>query len=299
MPTQAQENQAVYNRKFGIELEFATLPERMSDVAAKMQAAGLNFRNLGGYGHSDGSAWDLKTDSSAGLEISSRVLRATEEGIAEVYNFVKTLDKIRENSPTWKVTTKCGFHIHVDITDLTFMQTRNLVKLVLAFESVIFGMNPDCRQNNNYCRRITGIREYEEIAGMRGFLTREKFLRLANSIRQNYGKYYGLNMLSAIQGGQVEFRYMAGTLNPEKVRAWVLFILSLVEKAKNSDFCAPFIQTPKPFKQIHGQAMKCLRELKKIGIRTGVSRAKATLTRRFKKFSGNRAETSIHYNLAT
>lgn len=278
-----------YERHFGIELEFNAGTHYCATAHSKLCANG--FEDLyccNGYGHSSGQRWEIKTDSSAGLEIASKKLKANQEGLNELYNRVSIINKTRVQNG-WTITDKCGFHVHVDISDLNPLQVRNLIKLCLAFEPVILGLQPKSRDGNTYARRIAnnqnGAGKYWDRLAMKR-LTESEFKRCIEKVSEN--RYQGVNFNYYLLRQSVEFRYGAGTLHPDKVRSWVLFLLAIVEKAKQSEFCAPFILDEKPLKQVFQQALKCFANLRKAGIKDGVTKAKKDLVERFEHFSGGR-----------
>jgi len=279
------ENTSNYQRFFGIELEFNSGDDSCTTVWQKFQNNGFNqLVNRHGYGQSNGDNWEIKTDCTAGLELVSRKLKANSEGLEELYTWVKLADNLRD-AYDWKVNKKCGFHVHLDISDLTRLQVRNLAKLFLDFEPVIHGLQPKSRNNNYYCCNIQNNPKWDSLAMLTPNNIDSKFRNVINSLSEV--RYQGINWKHYFTRESVEVRYGGGTLNADNVQAWVMFLLALVEKAKQSEFCSPFMNREKSIKTLYSQAMKCFSNLRKSGVRQGISKAKKTLKNRFDRFERN------------
>ena len=272
-------------RNFGIELEFDPGNQNCNQVAEIFHDNGFtNLRNVNGYQQSNGNSWELKTDCSCGLELVSRKLKTDDSGLEELRTFTTLASNLRD-AYNWKIDKKCGFHVHFEISDLNSLQIRNLVKLYLAYEPVIFAMQPMSRSRSGYCKGIrnkAGVNKFAKLAPVEiDSLFSESFSLI------NQDKFYGLNLKNYYHRKTIEIRYGAGTMNPEKIKAWVLFNLALIEKAKNSEFVVPFIERNTSLESLFKQSLKCFREIKKTGLKKGLTDAKKTLRNRFETFKQN------------
>jgi len=278
-------------RKFGIEMEFSS-NDTMAAIENGMASKGLEVRNVGGYGHSNGHYWELKTDSSAthqnhgrGYEIASRVLEG-DEGLKEIEWYAKAMNNLR-SAHGLKVNRKCGIHFHVDISDFSEQQFKNLVLLVMYFEPVLWGINPPSRRENQYCRPVQGNDGFEYLAGMRGPCTPEQIRRiLEGQSGSSYNRYFGLNITRYLTYGRIEFRYGGASLNPKKILGWVSVLLAIVEKAKTMQRCRldPKDNT-KTLEQRKNELRKLIGGLRREGLTHKVSTAPSVLDERFNTFS--------------
>ena len=281
MPTQE------LNRKFGIELEFASRAG-IRAAGTAIEQAGLELTNQNGWaGHQHENAdWQLKTDSTAGLELISRVLQG-EAGLREVREKVAIMDGLQDDASLgFRITSHCGFHVHIDTSDFSWKELQSLVKMVLKYEDVIFGMQPASRTSSSYTRSVRND-EYSALASTKSERTFQRILARLD-------RCHGLNLINFLTQGTIEFRYAAGTLNADKVTAWITFLIGLVETAKAKRVSAKV--GGRKFSHLRGDALFNLNILSQYkGWGEGLKAAKALLVKRFNKFSGRRANETIRY----
>lgn len=106
---------------------------------------------------------------------------------------------------------------------------RSLYNLFHKFEPVIFGLLPPSRLNNHYCKAIPSDQS-KLFKGCKAWRTYRGKI-------QNLNCKNGLNLSHIICGNniaskpRIEFRHSAGTLNVEKSRNWLRFLLQMTEHA--------------------------------------------------------------------
>jgi hypothetical protein len=200
-----------FERSAGVELE--TLIVAPIDVAALKK---LKWRLVG-----DGSIKNPIGKQWKGVEFNSPP--ASGDGF---------LNSITEGMKLWarnsRVNESCGFHVHVDWSDLDVVQQANCQNFLVAMDRLMFAAQPPSRSSNNFCKMFD--------------LNRWKLTDDHQILQTN--KYQGINFNHAVapdrsqaisdQGrhghyGTVEFRMGAGTRNVEKVLKWVEFCQRLIE----------------------------------------------------------------------
>lgn len=281
-------------RNFGIEVEFNTTRcgDDIHTVGTLMENKGLVFINRANYGHSDGVAWELKTDSSAGLEVASRVLNGN-AGLQELEWYIQALDELRDQRG-WKITRQCGFHVHIDLSDFSAEDFRRLVLMTIFYEPLFYAVHPDSRLADPSCHQFTrSIRNNSEflyLAGLGETYRPNKIQSILERHRDSYpNRYFGLNIKNFITKGTVEFRYGGGTLNPNKVLGWSIFLLGFVEKVKASQrLRVPIGRGEWSLKNMKDRARKYLSSLKNVGLTYRVKTAHKNLDERFEKFTVRR-----------
>lgn len=288
-------------RIFGVEFEFATHQDNMSIIRA-LETRGLPIKNVNSYRRTSGAAWELKTDSSAGgnsnhgrgWEIASRTLKGN-DGLKEVEWYVSAMNSLR-NDNGWRVNRCCGVHVHFDLSDFNYDDLKNLIRLVMYHEKLIFGINPVSRQSTTYCRKIQGDGDYEYLAGMNGATDPERVRTILDRIHRHDSRYYGLNLVRFITHKRIEFRYGGATLSSKKAVAWVLFLMGIVEKAKGTQRSRidPRNNT-KTLKERKNEARRYMSNLRSNGIQHGLSTAHSTIEERFEKFSASVADMVPEY----
>lgn len=219
-------------RTFGIEAEFFGITPQTAINALAQVGVGAYFE---GYNHTTRNHWKIVTDGSvtargtgqgSGLELVSPVLR----GEAGLQQAMLVLDTVRRAGGT--VDKSCGLHVHIGmgrasgatimkVVDLYASNRRNIEKLVAR-----------SRWNNFYCQPMNHTdafdRDTARYSDFRNSTNASVMKRLASDI---YSRYRVVNLKSYAKYGTIEFRQHQGTLNGNKMAAWVEFLFALVEKA--------------------------------------------------------------------
>lgn len=212
-------------RKFGIELELvapraATNPIEHAEQV--MRSAGVEARTSTHFGRAY-DRWQAKPDGSLQpygrcVEVVSRIMPANETSYEEVARVVNALD-----AAGYGVNRTCGFHVHVNVADLT-LQQRLLVALRYAIlTNEINAMVPPSRRANNYCRSLD--------ASQRTTLATQ--IAAAAPAVPGFGRYLATNLAWVAQEGgvaRIEFRQAGGTCNVDKVVGWVRFLQDLISE---------------------------------------------------------------------
>jgi hypothetical protein len=195
-------------RRFGIELEHANT-QTHEHVAQVLEAAGINVDHsaTGTYASRRYDGWQVKHDGSIrttrthrhAVELVSPPLPFDNSGKEDVK---KALETIR---PLGKVNRSCGFHVHVEARDLNENQLRRLEQFFYSWKKVLLSYVAQSRRNNNYCRPDVS----------------------------RHNRYVALNLVPFALKGTVEFRLHQGTLNTQKVLAFVALCVNIVEFAKS------------------------------------------------------------------
>ncbi len=216
-------------RRFGCELETTGLG--FSAIEAALVGVGL-MAQAEEYNHNSRQYWKVVPDGS---------IQATNGGAGEVVSPPTTsLDEIRKACSALTragatVNQSCGLHVHFDAADLgdssaQILEWRILLATYACAERDIDSWMIQNRRasNNNHCRSMisrvalsTLVDEAWAQPNLRG-------------LQALYGndRYYKVNLMAYARHGTVEFRHHFGTLSPDKVTNWVLFLEALIEHAK-------------------------------------------------------------------
>jgi hypothetical protein len=201
-----------FSRTCGVELEVLTVSKLPSDAIRALKWKMVH----------DGSIVDHRGTSSRarwpGIEFNSPP-RCGDAFLDEMIESVSLWhDKVRVNKT-------CGFHVHVDWSDLDRLQKANCQNFLVAMEDLLFALQPPSRSASEYCRKW----------GKRAPLSTETAIFKSQ-------KYMGVNFShaeppglqhssSGHEGGYgtIEFRMGAGTRSLEKIVRWSELCLRLVE----------------------------------------------------------------------
>lgn len=235
-------------RDLGIEIEFK---QSVHFTIEKAKELIKNFnKNISDYEYNN---WQTKIDESCGFEIVSPILNSNnfENDLYQIISFINY-----HYSKFNIINQNCGLHIHVDISDYSVINLINLVTLTKMIERpLIYKFVDKTRQNNRYCKSIDyekQIRQYNN----------KNISDFGKKIELKTNKYYGLNIKSLSTKRTLEFRYHESTLNYNKIKIWIIFILSLIEYCNESNSRFPFIEgiTPNNILYLLGMNKKDIKE---------------------------------------
>jgi hypothetical protein len=194
------------NRKFGVELE-------VSDGGAAFREHGTTFR----------TDRDCSVNDD-GLEFVSPILQG-DDGIAVVSALC---DYAAAHG--WDCDESCGYHLHMDMRDVTNTQFRAIVLAYLLSESVWRGMCPN-RKHNEFCQPMAvSSKQIEEMEFTSLIYHGESFATA------DYGRYCWCNMLAYDDHRTLEIRLHGGTVDKAAVVNWIKIHLTFVEAVKDRTF---------------------------------------------------------------
>ena len=219
------------NRKFGIEIEFYGISTHKVRKAMRKINVPMTAGRTRRKDH-----WTLVYDMSVqneGHEIVSPILKG-KKGLREACKVAKAL---REAGA--KVDATCGLHVHVDASDLSGAQMKNILLRYAKYENEIEEFFPVSRKESEYSRSVTRYIDDQS------FLWKTEPRQIAVWCDH----YDCLSLESYINHGTIEFRHHSGTLSAEKIEAWVLFIQNFVQVSKDLNMIEenPFAKKLKKF----------------------------------------------------
>lgn len=212
-------NRATGGRKFGVEIEYIGNRDL---VAAAMNRLGVSCR-VEGYNHSVGTGWKIVTDASVngGYELVSPPLQGA-AGIAQLKVACQALEEAGA-----RVNRACGLHIHHDVSDL---DTRSFGRLFRAWSNNqrnTDGLVAASRRDVNWARALSEseVRRCETVPAMDNLSVRRHFPYV--------DRYRSLNVAAFIRYGTVEVRQHQGSLNFDKIAAWIAYGQAIITLAKS------------------------------------------------------------------
>ena len=183
-----------------------------------------------------GRTWAVATDASLTGTLNGEVVTPVlkYEDLDDLLKVVRTLAAAGA-----RVDESCAIHIHVGTKDLRPEALTNLVKMVHKQERLIeHALGVQERRLARYCRPVDEefLRRIERSRPKTAAaLNRAWYGRLENNPdRYHSSRYQGVNLNSHHYRGTTEFRFFEGTLDAEKVKAYVQFALSLVATARDA-----------------------------------------------------------------
>lgn len=232
--------------RIGVELEMnsqTTTGSRLStrtlyDALRVAVPTPNRVRDTGGYGHSDGNTWDVKTDGSCGLEVATPAVWLDEEGDnAELKAGIEALAALRP-----QVDRRCGLHVWVEVRDFDWRDMRRLLALWARFEPYYFSLLPTSRYRNahggenQYCRPMRRAEWTGPISptwnGYKQAIEAQSESAFRTAAQNVATKYQALNISTWWRTGRIEFRLHSGTVDYDKVKNWTKLLLALVGRVK-------------------------------------------------------------------
>lgn len=212
---------------FGVELELYA-PFNMYEMRDRLA------RELGV------TDWDVRRDGSlpeigAGwypMEVVSPILKG-ESGMAAMK---RVMDLIR--AAGCKVNNKCGTHAHIGVRGMIPARVKKIAVAFLNAERHFDELVAPSRRAsaNRYCQSnvalVRSIRSAERLAAATSIRDLANAMNGGNDPQHyTHYRYYKLNFQSFVHHGTIEFRQHQGTVEFEKLSAWVRMIAGFCAKA--------------------------------------------------------------------
>ena len=189
--------------KFGIELETSECPDHNSIEGC--------------------TVFGCKPDGSiSGQEFVSPPLWG-DEGLDKVSEFCALA-----NNNGFKVDNSCGYHLHLNASDLTVAQLKAVAYAYLKTYDVWSSFVRPTRRTNHYCRQITDWNRHD--------LNRINDQIGWNQFVSEQDRYVWFNVSSYRVHKTFEIRLHTSTLNKNKVCNWIMAHARFVDYVKNMSF---------------------------------------------------------------
>ncbi len=166
----------------------------------------------------------------------------------EDINLVQDLVKVLRSEGAI-VNSSTGIHLHIGASEFSPQQLRNLVNIVASKEDLVYqALKVDSRRESQYCKKTDT--DFLERLNKKKPTTKSELQDLwyngQDGSRTHYHKsrYRCLNLHSYFQKETVEFRAFNSELNPEKIKAYIQFCMSLTALAQNQKSASPIKSKP-------------------------------------------------------
>jgi len=218
----------VVDRTFGVEIEYIGAPRAL--VARHIeQALGVPHIHVFGY-HGDVcevcgtrvppteryANWKVERDGSVptGGEVVAPILKGE-----EAFNDIRKVTKAIRDAGG-KTNRKCGLHIHIGVKDLPIATRAKLIENFWNIYPQLKFLVGKSRWNNRFAQPISAWKRADYQQAM------------AQGTEPLGTKYEALNIEPFRKIGTYEVRLHQGTLNANKIEAWVRFLLAFVENTE-------------------------------------------------------------------
>ena len=252
---------SITDRTFGIEIECFLNQDRMTfvDNFNAMSSEARKNQTIyfapDSYGYWLRDKWVLGYDttirSHAENQRVSVELTSCPIKFSELDSIKPIIKKLNDGGAT--VNKSCGFHCHIDAKDLSIKDVKKIMITYLIYEEVIAFMHPYSRRwNAGFAASTRSVNTSEIDNAFRNATTNDliKKIRRARNWEQLFlscsgydPRYVKLNIKGLYQyhtrtghssgrTGTIEFRQHGGTVDQEKMIAWITFCYQMVESAR-------------------------------------------------------------------
>lgn len=234
-------------------------------VAQKLYAAGFCYnRYPDGYHQSDmryDSETDricyVETDSSCGYELIFSKIDLTSRTIAGKISAAQQIMRELKDQERIRLSARCGFHIHIDVSDWGMKEIVSAYHLwnyledpIFRFASAFWGSHRDEEVGGGYSSPVPkGYQGRTAIAQnlneRRDSLNFSHILRAKGNCRCGASIYEDwANCTCNLPQPTLEFRVFNATLNQRKIKAYLAFCVGFVNLAKKTE------HTPESFPEM-------------------------------------------------
>ena len=178
-----------------------------SELQDDIESLGCNLTTDGSLSFDGFDAWEVTTNPLG-------------------YNQMKrTINKLGRYLTSIEATANksCGLHIHA--SNKRFFQRKNLLRITqfwLAIEDVLFATQPVSRLQNHYCQRLLARmvsgKMYDKLPQMKEDIIDEA---------RETDRYCAFNINALSKHGTLEVRLFAGTVNAQKINAYLELIRAI------------------------------------------------------------------------
>ena len=223
------------NRRFGIEIEFNPLDNKISegnslplgifDIAEILKNE-LNEKIYvcGWHTTINNDYWLVKPDSSCGFEICTPILKGLKslEKVRSVIKSVRKYNKIKSDR-------RCSFHVHFELQSTQTNYLANIILWWIRCELFFFLMIPNYRKESNYSQVLSlSPLFFDNQVQVFDFILNDI---LVNHIKEY--KFYSINLYHFKKSNRktMEFRIMDSSAcsNEDYAYYWVLLLDRFLE----------------------------------------------------------------------
>lgn len=236
------------NVEFGIELELSTsssvtTTDVANSIAENATVTVLDLMHDYSGARSRTDVWKIMHDGSLScprehgencnkFELVSPILRGG-EGLGIVDRVMRALGNI----PSVKVNQSMGFHVHVNVENLSLAKLKNVCQNFIKYETAMDKLMPPSRRENQYCKsnKLAVASSVVYLAANSQYVLQKidactSRKELGDLINPEGQKYFKLNLMPLTTKRQptIEFRQHSSTYQRDKVKNWIRFCVAFV-----------------------------------------------------------------------
>jgi len=176
-----------------------------------------------------GCAWNQCDDGSLRGEYpsgrSEYVLKKPLALDASIDAIMDLIKRGEANKTKFNFSFRTSVHVHMNVLDMHIHHYLNLVYTYYIIEESLIRYCGDERIGNRFCLRL---RDADFIINAIGQMFSDP-ARFIHHLNMEELKYAAINLAATARYGSVEFRGMAGNINPDYIRIWLKALYNLRE----------------------------------------------------------------------
>lgn len=220
------------DKSFGVEIEFVLKCDIDEVFYPLKEVVGIDIDLSEGYDDQiipDNTVWRLHRDTTARdvYEVNSCIL--TDRSMDQLYKVMSVLSVLHKFGRI-SIDKRCGFHVHIDVSKLSFADVVRVVMFYRNNISVIQKLLSNSRSGNKYCAIPTSACLYD-------WLMAEHDLNRLPTRDIKKDRYYVVNPMSYFYYNTVEFRQHEATLHFNDVKHWIYLLSVIIDNRRSKQRC--------------------------------------------------------------
>lgn len=149
-----------------------------------------------------------------------------------LYRDLQTITKTMKSDFDAYVSSRCGYHLHIDTRDYDWYHFAVLLAMTKLIEPHIFSWLPSSRRKSRWCHPVSqNWSQFKDLHDRNSFIDFYYDDERYRDDKYHDKRYTGLNLHSHFQANQgTELRYHSGTLNPDKMLHWSIVWSQIIDK---------------------------------------------------------------------
>lgn len=214
---------------FGVELEIVGISQDQAADALHV-VLGYRPRVTGYHGDSSYSQWTSQSDCSlrSHNRLSAELVSPVLSGQSGFDELKTVMDALAAAGAS--VNVSCGTHVHHGVDHLTFDQMSLFVENLYAAQPALTALVSRSRRRGQYPGSALTERQVNRVKSLGTYYSNGDAWKSRLTYEANNGnRYTRFNFTKFTRTGTVEFRQHQGTLDFEKLSAWIRLAQAIVE----------------------------------------------------------------------
>lgn len=178
--------------------------------------------------------WILKCDSSCGIEFNTPPLHSTTKNFNDLLELLTHIKKIMKG----QINKKCGYHVHIDISQYSLSQLKNIFDFFRAIEPLVFKIYPS-RIRNSYVQHLNHRKSKRSTHSNIKINLRDKKWKYVHVYEVPSLEIDHMKAVNVTYRKTLEIRYAKAATNPTDILCWLFMLLIIVHQGSKKQKIFP------------------------------------------------------------